>query len=268
VKISYQQFRLYGQTLIKLTCRSFRTCCWWGHQQGGSLPAEKTDKTIHKYPPTHFCCQNVTYVSFLETIVLDIRHINVVILQKQIEPEFMQIKITLMEVFAIIMLFVTIGFLIGSNFLIFQKGKIPSVKLTSIDGTEFYSHQVINSNEPVIVVFWKPSITDFKWQFNQMLEAREEILDNHHARIIAICDAPLNKNNELRREINNYMIDTKPEIEIYIDPKGKMRKKLDIPQVPYTMVFNQGSNEIQYFGYRIYNGEETFKMRKPDFAID
>lgn len=180
----------------------------------------------------------------------------------------MQIKITPMEALAIIMIFVTIGFLIGSNFLMFRKEKIPSVKLTSLDGTEFYSNQVISNSEPVIVVFWNPSETDFMWQFNQMLEAREEILGNDHATIIAICDTPLRQNRGLHREIKNYLSDTKPDIEVYIDPKGKMRKKLEIPQVPYTMVFNQGSNDIQYFGYRIYNSEKTFEIGKPDFAID
>ncbi len=179
-----------------------------------------------------------------------------------------QIKITPMEILAIVMLFVTIGFLIGSNFLIFQKEKIPSVKLVSVDGTEFYSNKVINSNEPVIVVFWKPSQTDLTWQFEQMLEAREEIMRGKPARIVAVYDSPLNRKPGLQWAIRNYLNDEKPDIEVYFDRKAKMRKALGIPQVPYTMVFNEGSHEIQYFGFKIYNENEPFETVKQRFAID
>ncbi len=174
-----------------------------------------------------------------------------------------------MEALAIIMLFLTIGFLVGSNFLIFQKGKIPSVKLTSIDGTEFYSDHVISDGEPVIVVFWKPSETDLNWQFEQMLEAREQIMGDKQARIVAIYDSPFGHNYQLNREIKDCLNSiNRPDIEIYFDGKGKMRKKLGIPQVPYTMVYDRGCNEIQYFGFKIYNNENSFEINKPGFAVD
>jgi len=173
-----------------------------------------------------------------------------------------------MEALVILMLFLTIGFLIGSNFLITEKENVPSVKLSSLEGTTINARNLINDDKPIIVVFWEPSEKNFRGQFEQMMEAREQIMGKKQARIVAIYDNPQSNSPLLKQDLKQYLEKNNMNIEVYIDKHGKMRSEMNIPEVPYTMVFGQNQSiNFHYFGLKINNSHVSFEARQPKFII-
>lgn len=157
-----------------------------------------------------------------------------------------------MEILTILVLFLSIGFLIGSNFLLDSNENIPSVKLSNLNGSTTNSQTIISGNQPIIVVFWKPSESTFADQFAQMLEARKQIMGQKQSKIIAICENADQISTKLKQEMKQYLMEGKTDIEVYIDKFGDMRSELHIPEVPFTMVFDKDQKmDFNFFGLNL-----------------
>ncbi|MCB2222367.1 MAG: redoxin domain-containing protein [Bacteroidetes bacterium] len=127
-----------------------------------------------------------------------------------------------------------------------QNKMLPNAELYTLDGQCVNAQSISNDSLPMILVFWKT--TDLKCCENlfMMNEAWKEELQSFGVKLVAICVDCIGKTDHVKPYVNGHAI----EAEVYIDKNGDFRRKMAIPDGPYTILFDHDMNiHCQSRGY-------------------
>jgi peroxiredoxin len=147
--------------------------------------------------------------------------------------------------------------LFSATVAIGQQTIIPSVKLLTTDLSTVNSNTLLDSNEVVILIFWKTSNKKCCCHISSMIEAKEQMLQGKNVKIIGICSGE--GGNVCH--IKPFVAGRDWDMEVYIDTNDDLKRAMGIPDTPYTIVIDKDNKVIcQYNGYCI--GSETLICEK------
>nr|NQU92162.1 TlpA family protein disulfide reductase [Bacteroidota bacterium] len=129
--------------------------------------------------------------------------------------------------------------LIGSSiWLTAQTRNIPDVDLKTLDGMSVKSSEILDSDAPTIVFFWKSDCNDCTDNLESMQDAWQGKLQQEGVKMVAVCT-----------DCHGSWGHVKPmaygknwEFEIYIDPNGDFKRTMNISDTPCTMLFDEDHN--------------------------
>ncbi len=132
------------------------------------------------------------------------------------------------------------------NFGISQTSALPDAEIYDLDGISINAQSISNDSLPMILVFWKTTdnkccenlaVIDEAWQ-NQLLE--------YGIKLVAICEDCSGDISHIKPYVAGHGI----MAEVYIDKNGNLRRKMAIPAMPYTILFDRDMNiQCQSAGY-------------------
>jgi len=133
-----------------------------------------------------------------------------------------------------------------------QKNSIPETELFTLDGIKISSDEIINSQKPMLMVFWKTNVNECCEQLNMLNEIYTEKYKEKGVKVVAICVDCKGAIQHIKPFIHGHDFD----IDVFIDKNGDFKRKMNVPTVPYTILFDQSlAVYCKYIGY-CHDGEE------------
>ncbi|MCD4732589.1 MAG: redoxin domain-containing protein [Bacteroidales bacterium] len=127
-----------------------------------------------------------------------------------------------------------------------QISKLPAVELFTLDGIQINTAYISNDNMPMILVFFKTYDNECCENLYAICEAHEEMLAEKGVKMIAICIDCVGKIEHVKPFVYGHGLD----IEVYVDKNGDLKRKMGIPDAPYTILYDQKMEVYcKYNGY-------------------
>ena len=127
-----------------------------------------------------------------------------------------------------------------------QISKLPAVDLFTLDGIRINTASISNDNMPMILVFFKTYDNKCCENLFSICEAHEEMLAEKGVKMIAICIDCVGKIEHVKPFVYGHGLD----IEVYVDKNGDLKRKMGIPDAPYTILYDQKMEVYcKYNGY-------------------
>lgn len=141
-------------------------------------------------------------------------------------------------------LLLTTLFLLGSLFS--QENNYPLFNLINLDGESISSQDVLEHEQPTILVFWKSNSPNCCDNLDNMQTAWLDELKDKNVRFIAVC---VDCNGNWSR-IKPFVYGKNWDFEVYIDVNGDCRRAMEITTTPFTIVFDENQQIVcSYAGY-------------------
>jgi len=122
----------------------------------------------------------------------------------------------------------------------------PTTRLLTLDGTSINSSEILHQNVTTIIVFWKSYEQKCCEQISLMIEAKEKLSEITVVNIVAICTDTEGLSSRIKPLVSGKDWD----IDVYIDRNGDLRRAMNIPSTPFTLIFDEAKNLIcEYNGY-------------------
>jgi peroxiredoxin len=122
----------------------------------------------------------------------------------------------------------------------------PDVTLQNLDGTRVSSNKIIDSNQAVIMIFWKSYDTKSCNNLDNMQSAWLNQLKEKGVKMVGICIDGRGSWSSVKPMING----RDWEFDNYIDNNGDFKRALGVTDAPYTLLLNKNHEEIcRYEGY-------------------
>jgi len=138
-----------------------------------------------------------------------------------------------------------------------QHKTLPNVELYSLDGKKVSASMITNNGQPMIVVFWKTNIKECYNQLDLINEVYEDYLEEKNVKVIAICVDCIGNAQHIKPFVYGHDLN----IEVYIDRNGNFKRSMNIPSVPYAILYDQKMN-VTYRQLGFCNGDESLLCKK------
>jgi hypothetical protein len=144
--------------------------------------------------------------------------------------------------FFLIFCLISVGYLVIS-----QNHILPAVDIFSLDGLRVSAKDIVNIDQPFIIVFWKRYDKISLEQISMINEEYDNSLKDKNVKVIGICmDASGNM-----ASIKPFVFGNNIGFEMYIDKNGDLKRAMNVPDFPYTIIFDRTNNicykQIGYF---------------------
>lgn len=124
-----------------------------------------------------------------------------------------------------------------------------NLKILSSVGKQIEFDKLLESDQPIVVIFWKISDRKSYQNLEETTLAIENEFGATKVKIVGICEGELTSFQIAQAQLASL----DHQISSYFDVNGKLKRQLGI-QIPYTMVFDKHSRLIhQQYGYAIGN---------------
>jgi cytochrome c biogenesis protein CcmG, thiol:disulfide interchange protein DsbE len=122
----------------------------------------------------------------------------------------------------------------------------PAVNLRNLDGKSLSSDKIFNSNQPVVMIFWKSYDTKCCENLDNMQAAWLSQLKENGVKLVGICVDAKGTWSSVKPIISG----RDWEFDNYIDNNGDLKRALGVTDAPYTVLFNKKHEIIcRYEGY-------------------
>jgi len=140
-----------------------------------------------------------------------------------------------------------VAIFLGNTYLInAQSSGLPTTRLLTLDGTSINSSEILHQDVTTIIVFWRSYEKKCCEQINLMIEAKEKLEEIANVNIVAICNDTEGLSSRIRPLVSGKDWD----INVYIDRNGDLTRAMNIPSMPFTLVFDEEKSLIcEYNGY-------------------
>lgn len=127
-----------------------------------------------------------------------------------------------------------------------QQFNYPSARLLTLNGEYINSSEVLDNENPTILIFWKSNEIKCCEQIALMIDAKEKLEELTEVNIVAICT----DSDGLSSRIKPLVSGKDWDIEVYIDRNEDFKRAMNIPSIPFTCVFDKDQRLIcEYNGY-------------------
>ena len=143
-------------------------------------------------------------------------------------------------------LIIAVAFIASQFMLNAQNATVPSIDLYTLDGNKINSSEILNGQQPTILIFWKTNDKDCCNQISSMIEAHKEILEDDNVRLVCVCIDCIGKTSHIKP----FVYGRNWEVEVYIDKNGDFKRAMNIADTPLTIVYNTDRKVVcNYLGY-------------------
>jgi len=123
---------------------------------------------------------------------------------------------------------------------------LPDVDLFTLEGTRISYEKIQNDSVPMIMVFWKTYDDKCCKELMDLNDVYIEKLKDKGVRIVAVCVDNNSKMDYIRPFVYGHDI----EFEVYIDNNGNLKRAMNIPTVPFTILFDKDAQPFcKFLGY-------------------
>lgn len=125
-----------------------------------------------------------------------------------------------------------------------QNSILPDVEVYNLDGSR-QSASNFELNEQVIVIFfWNVDDRNSLEQASTLNEEYESTLKGKDVRIVSICTNQSGTMPGIRPLVSGLGID----FEVYIDRNNELKRAMNIPDIPYTMIIKKSDDVYRHMG--------------------
>ena len=129
---------------------------------------------------------------------------------------------------------------LASSGLFAQSKSLPDIEFTNLDGHSVHIGEILKSGGPLLMVFWKSNDNECCEQLMMINEMYEDHLMAEGIKVIGICLDCAGQTQHVKPFIHGHDI----SFEVYIDKNGDFRRAMNVPDVPYTVLFDSKMNVI------------------------
>ena len=127
-----------------------------------------------------------------------------------------------------------------------QNRTLPSVKVKTLDGSNFNITSLENDGNPIVISFWATWCKPCKKELNTIAEVYEDWQDETGVKLVAISIDDTRSMSKVSPYINasdwNY--------EVYLDANGDLKRAMGVSTVPHTFLLNNKKEIVwQHKGY-------------------
>jgi hypothetical protein len=139
-----------------------------------------------------------------------------------------------------------IGFASLTNLVKSQDGILPDVNVYNLDGKSISASQIGSTDETVVIYFWKYNNGKSLDQLLMLNEKYEDQSTVKNLRIVGICTDAAGAAENIKPLVYGNNI----SFEIYVDRNNDLKRAMNVPEVPFTAIYEKGSNNSTlYTGY-------------------
>lgn len=143
-----------------------------------------------------------------------------------------------------------------------QNSQLPDARLTTLDGIPVQSSHIDNNQMPLLMVFWKTYDNECCEQLLLMNDAYENFLKVRGVKLVSVCIDCIGKTDHIKPFLTGNAL----SMEAYIDVNGDFKRKMGIPQAPFTILFDHEYNIVcQHAGYC--SGADDILCEKVDHCL-
>jgi len=137
-------------------------------------------------------------------------------------------------------------YLLISPTVLKAQSKIPPIDIYTLDGERVNATTINNDSMPMILVFFKTYDNDCRKNLFSISEAHENFLAERNIKVVAICVDATGKTDHIKP----FVLGNDLDVEVFIDKNGDLKRRMGIPDSPYTIIYDQDMNVYcQYNGY-------------------
>lgn len=130
--------------------------------------------------------------------------------------------------------------------LLAQMEELPKIELRSLEGEIVYANDLGSSGNPLVLVFWNESSYTSISQMSEINEVYEEYKEREDVDLVSVYVDNIGRANNIRPIVNGNAW----SIDVYIDKNAQFMRSMNIPSLPYTVVFDDDMNLMtRYSGH-------------------
>ena len=135
-------------------------------------------------------------------------------------------------------------------------GKLPDVKVTTLDGKQVSAKTFSNDGKPMVVNFWATWCSPCKRELNTIHEVYEDWVDETGVKIVAVSiDDARNMH-----KVKPYADSKGWEYEIYIDKNSDLKRAMGVGNPPMTFLLDGDGNIVyKHSGYSPGDEDELYE---------
>lgn len=134
--------------------------------------------------------------------------------------------------------------------------KIPSVKLTTVDGETVNTGELENNGKPIIISFWATWCSPCKRELNTIAEVFDDWVDETGVKLVAVSVDDQRTKSRVKTYINGVSWD----YDVLLDPNGDFKRAMGVNNVPHTfLVDGEGNIVWSHNNYAPGDEEELFE---------
>lgn len=149
--------------------------------------------------------------------------------------------------FLLIYAIVTVGLPVLS-----QNSILPDIDIYTKEGSTIRATSIGTKDRMLVLVFWNPDDNKSLEQLRLLNDEFENNIFGGKVKIIGICTNYSCTRQSIRPLVSGLAID----FDIYIDRNNDLKRAMNIPDIPYTMIVDPTMDVYRYSGY-CYNLIET-----------
>jgi cytochrome c biogenesis protein CcmG/thiol:disulfide interchange protein DsbE len=126
-----------------------------------------------------------------------------------------------------------------------QPSSLPRCDLFMMDGSRICARNISTDDQPLIMVFWN---SDDRKSMELIRMINEEFsygLNTTSLRIVGICSDYSGTPESIRPLVNGIGLD----LDVYIDRNNDFKRAMNVPELPYAILFDPTLNIFQCLGY-------------------
>jgi len=127
-----------------------------------------------------------------------------------------------------------------------QNTTLPEVNLKNLDGMTVLASDIKSPGQITVIVFWKSNVKECCNQLCAINELYNESLKDKGVKVAAICMDGTGGFQHVKPFVYGHNF----SFEIYIDTNGDFKRSMNVPSVPYTIIYDKvGKPFCKWAGY-------------------
>ncbi|MFT4660211.1 MAG: cytochrome c biogenesis protein CcmG/thiol:disulfide interchange protein DsbE [Patiriisocius sp.] len=132
-----------------------------------------------------------------------------------------------------------------------EMGKVPSVEVKTMDGTNIDISSIENDGKPIIINFWATWCSPCKKELNNIADVYDDWVEETGVKIIAVSI----DDSRSSSRVKPYIDASGWDFEILLDENSDLKRAMNVTSPPFTFLVN-GKGEIVYKHVGYSEGDE------------
>jgi cytochrome c biogenesis protein CcmG, thiol:disulfide interchange protein DsbE len=126
-----------------------------------------------------------------------------------------------------------------------QPSSLPRCELSMLDGSTIDARNISTNDLPLIMVFWNSEDRKSMELIRMINEEYNYSLEKTNVKIVGIYSDYSGTLESIRPLVNGIGLD----FDVYIDRNNEFKRAMNVPELPYAILFDPNLNDYQYLGY-------------------
>lgn len=129
--------------------------------------------------------------------------------------------------------------------VISQNSILPDVDVYTLEESRISARDISMNNQTVVLVFWNSDGRESLDQVRMVNEESVTELKRENVKIVGICTDCAGTMGKIRPFVYGNCLD----FEVYIDKNNDLKRAMNVPYVPYTIIIDPVMDVYRYFGF-------------------